>query len=89
MTDIEDLRTAYQQGIKEQLRLRRLRREPEWTESLAVGERTFMERVTGSFQRRREFDYAAVTGSADTWTVRDAHSPCGPVPAPESGSNAL
>lgn len=89
MTDIEDLRTAYQQGIEEQLRLRRLRREPEWTESLAVGDRTFVERVTGSFQRRRQFDYAEVTGSADTWTVRDPRLPYGPVSAPELGSKAL
>ena len=82
-----DLRAIYSEGIEEQLRRRKLDRNPEWTEALAVGDRKFVEHVASDFNRRNRFNYAEVPGSNEAWSVREIQSAyvpiSGPKPAPK------
>jgi len=48
---------VYSDGINELLMRRMLAREAVWTESLAVGEQTFVEGVANSIGHRRRFTY--------------------------------
>lgn len=77
MACLDDFRAVYEAGIEEKLRQRRLYREPEWTESLAVGNRVFVERVAQSCKRRSKFTYAEAIGGEhqDTWAVREQSEP--------------
>ena len=53
-------------------------REPAWTESLAVGDRAFVEQVARSMKGRRRFGYAPMVADRYAWSVRDggvAYSP--------------
>ena len=70
---LEDFRRIYEDGIARLLQQEELRREPEWTESLAVGDRTFVEQVSRLYDRRSRFAYteASLTGSNETWAVRE------------------
>jgi putative transposase len=74
MARVEDLRRVYQEGIHRQLERRTLARAPEWTESLAVGDRVFVERVARDYQRRGEYSYDQLDagGSEDAWSLRES-----------------
>lgn len=85
---LAELRAIYEQGIEKLLERRELHREPEWTETLAVGDRAFVERVAGNFQRRSKFSYFEVTGRTQTWAVREEQTPYSPVSGPESARKA-
>ena len=65
------------QGIDDYIRKGRLSRDPEWTESLAVGDRTFVESLQDRFSRRRivisELPYHSSRGSS--WTIREKARP--------------
>ena len=55
----------------------RLIRDPEWTESLAVGDRTFVESLQDRFSRRKivisELPYHSFKGSS--WAIREKRNP--------------
>lgn len=74
-----DLRAAYISGIDEKLARRQLRREPQWTESLAVGDRLFVEKAARSFSGRYKFEYSTIIAASDAWSVREEESPYNPV----------
>jgi len=70
----DDLYRIYASGINEQLEKRDLKRRAEWTESLAVGNKAFVERIAFKYSGRRTFDYTSLDDSAcDTqWAVRES-----------------
>ena len=63
--------TRYAAEIAEAMR-ERLRRDPVWTESVAVGGRAFVERVSGGVRNRRRLQTRKL--SEDLWTVREAEA---------------
>jgi len=66
---------VYGEGIDELLARRRSSREAVWTESLAVGDRTFVERVATNFGQRRRFTYSdAEEAGPDSICVREGRS---------------
>ena len=75
-------------GIKEQIKRRELAREAEWTESLAIGDRVFVEAAARRFERRSEFSYSELTDDGDkaAWSVREVGEPYSPISTPESVS---
>lgn len=72
MPSMETFQRIYSEGISEKLERRAVSREAVWTESLAVGDRTFVERVAASFGQRRRFTYdEAVDAGPDAFCVRE------------------
>lgn len=73
VTDLRQFRDAYAAGIHETLARGRPTREPEWTESLAVGSKEFVERVA-SETGRHELTYEQVVSldGSTTWLVKEA-----------------
>lgn len=61
---------AYRREIAEAIATGRLRREPWWTESIAVGDREFIQRVKEQTRHRRRLDTTEAT--AGVWVVREA-----------------
>ena len=55
---------VYGEGINELLAHRRLGREAVWTDALAVGDQTFVERVADSFGHRHRFTYSNAGAAA-------------------------
>ncbi len=65
----------YRDGISEKLQRQPLMREAAWTEALAIGDPSFVERVAGRFGHRRRFAYSEVgTGIPHAFCVREAIS---------------
>lgn len=77
LTDLNDFRTLHQQGIEETIQRRTLNREPEWTESLAVGNLEFVERAGTQYESRRKFAFSEsrLAGVPGVWTIREQASP--------------
>ena len=51
-------------------------REPIWTESLATGDRNFVEATTNKYRARSRFTYDSIdTPSGQTWAVRETPTP--------------
>ncbi len=72
MPSIEDFQRIYSEGIREQIARRTVSREALWTDSLAVGDRTFVERVATRFGQRRRFTYGeAVDAGPNACCVRE------------------
>ena len=62
----------YSEGIDDVLARRQFARESAWTESLAVGDRLFVESAAKSIGHRRQFTYSdAETGTPNTFCVRE------------------
>jgi len=68
-----EYRALQEQGIEEAIRQRELKRQAEWTDALAVGNQTFVERVSGIYEARKKFVYAEASMSAEraTWTIHE------------------
>ena len=63
---------VYGEGINELLARRSFGREAVWTEALAVGDQTFVERVADSFGHRHRFTYTdAGTAAPGAICVRE------------------
>lgn len=80
MGSVADLRRVYTEGIEDSVQRQELSRESEWTEALAVGDKTFVEGVCGRFTKRSTFVYSEMSGHTDRWTVRDRGVAYSPVP---------
>lgn len=62
----------YRAAIEERIQTGPLTREPEWTESLAVGSRAFISRIEMTLKNRRRVSLEPYPGgSADAWTLRE------------------
>lgn len=69
---MEAFQRIYSEGVREQIARRAVLREAVWTESLAVGDRLFVERVAARFGQRRRFTYGdAVHAGPDAFCVRE------------------
>ena len=68
-----DFAQAYSAAIDESIARRELERNPIWTESIAVGSKTFVGSVADKLERRKRL-YQAET-SKGVWTVRDSEVP--------------
>jgi len=76
----------YASVVDEAVANHEFRREPMWTESIAVGRESFIQTVQESTTRRREFTISEQrTGF---WTVKESPAPYSSFSAPETTSNA-
>jgi len=76
MNSEDELRSWYADAVRQRLTEKKLRREAQWTESLAVGSRPFVERTVREYEHRLTFDLNPVAGSnGKQWTVREARPP--------------
>jgi putative transposase len=81
MSSLAEYRRVHEEGIAAAIEGRALAREAEWTEALAVGSLSFVERVGGMYESRRKFMYAEVgmAPGLSTWIVHEARLPYSPV----------
>ena len=77
----QELYKIYEDGIAKQLEQHDLKRKPEWTESLAVGDRVFVEKVAQLFDRRSKFSYSNLDNNAQnkSWAVQEGKNSYSPV----------
>lgn len=73
----EDFKKVYESGIEDILRSDQLQREPSWSESIAVGDRIFVEDVARHCSNRSAFTFseARVPSDTHTWSVRETEAP--------------
>lgn len=75
VSTVEILKQLYSSRIEEALERGDLKRDPAWTEALAVGDRQFVEKAAAETQRRSQFTYEAIPGGDGGWMVREACRP--------------
>ena len=73
--NLQDFRSHYDAAIEERLAKHPLEREPQWTESIAVGSRSFVDRISETLLHRRRFDVEAVGTANGAWILRDGDVP--------------
>jgi hypothetical protein len=89
IASITDFRILYLAGLRDTMDREDLAREPVWTESLAVGDRVFVEQAAQNRLDRTRFEYAPVSEDGQVWSVRERGDAYTPVSAPELGAKAL
>ena len=62
---------SYESGVAEMIARREMNREAFWTESLAIGDREFVERAAKDTCHRSQFEYEPVAGNSQGWSVRE------------------
>lgn len=72
LPSMDSLVSLYEEGLRDAIARRQLVRDPIWTESLAVGDQAFVERVALATRGRRQFDYGLAEGDSATCFVREA-----------------
>ncbi len=79
MNNLEEFSRIYMDGINEQLAQQSLERKAEWTESIAVGARKFVERIARNCDDRRIFSYTSLDDSENgaPWAVRESRASYG------------
>lgn len=82
---LDSFRGIYGRGLQEMLERRVLAREPAWTESLAVGDRAFVERAARGARNRKLFEYEPLS-DGDVWAVKEEAAAYSSVSTPESRS---
>jgi len=77
VSSLTEYRLIQEQGIEEAIQRRELKRQATWTESLAVGNQQFVERVTGVYETRKKFVYteASIATDLSTWTIHEESLP--------------
>ncbi len=73
---LEEFRAQYQVVLNHCLGKEKLEREPQWTESLAVGSETFIDRMKPFWERTR-LRLSQEEVSPGIWTIREEKSPYG------------
>ena len=69
---LEEFREHYRSAIDRQIAGNALRREPYWTESVAVGSKAFVQRLESLQARRMRFDrYEVPDSDPQTWAIRE------------------
>ncbi len=74
--NLEPFRTNYEALIQTRLSKDLMAREPQWTESIAVGSRAFVEAIGQSVTHRQRLTYSTVGESV--WTLREGSVPGAP-----------
>jgi putative transposase len=73
--DLKKARVYYRSELEKQLTRGGLERDPIWTESLAVGDRSFIDAVKKSVSRLRIYMTERTTPEATkVWSIREARS---------------
>lgn len=68
---LESFRENYEQGLAESIRREELRREPKWTESLAVGSESFTRKLGGAIDQRMKLDVFEDKSDPSSWILRE------------------
>jgi len=91
MDQVEDFRKVYEEGIKQQLQRSKLIRESVWTDSIAVGDRLFVEKIAKNCTKRSKFQYSEVPKStlSNAWAVRELGNPYSAVSTHKPASKTL
>ena len=71
LSSLDAFQRTYEDGIATSIGQEHLAREAAWTESLAVGDRAFVERVARGIRGRSRFEYDMMSGDKDAWGVRE------------------
>jgi putative transposase len=81
-------RELYISGLKDDIDKEGLKREPVWTESLAVGNREFVEKAAQAIFNRSRFKYLHVEGFRNLWSVKETSAAYRPYSTPKSACKA-
>jgi putative transposase len=73
--DLEEFRALYHRYLEERLKSGIVRREPEWSESIAVGSREFIEAMRGRVTHRRVLEAIPMDTQADVWALHEVPVP--------------
>lgn len=68
---LDGFRTEYSESLETALSVRDLNRDARWTESLAVGSRSFVEEVGDQIPNRMQVVKEPVDGVSNSWIVRE------------------
>lgn len=71
----QEFREHYEAAIEARLAQHLCRREPQWTESIAVGSASFVQEVSTHQSHRQKLEFRAVDPAGDTWLLREAERP--------------
>ena len=72
---VKEFQEFYSESIEARLAANAGSRESHWTESLAVGDREFVQGLTSEYSRRLKFVTAQAPGN--TWHIREEHAAYG------------
>lgn len=70
----EELKSLYEEGLREKIARRELKREAHWTEALAVGSRDFIKAARSNYMHRRIFEENAILsdGTNESWVLKES-----------------
>jgi putative transposase len=88
VADLEELRRNLAVSLAERIARDQLKREPWWTESLAVGSVGFVEKVQGKILSRRETEIVRTTDS-QAWLLQEPKAPYGQETGPKSVAKTI
>ena len=74
--DLEEVRKNLETSLTDAIAHDRVKREPMWTESLAVGSRSFVEQIQPQILSRQETEI--VESGCDVWTLHETPVAYGP-----------
>jgi hypothetical protein len=86
-SSLEEVRKNLAASLGERIAQQDVKREPCWTESLAVGSHAFVKKVKPLILSRREMEIAECFGN-EVWALQEAAIPYGQETGLKSGSKA-
>ncbi len=76
--DLEAFRQRYEEAVAERIQTDSLAREAWWTDSIAVGSRSFVENAQAICTHRRQFDVSELNhGASQAWSLRESKASYG------------
>jgi putative transposase len=73
--NLAEFRAHYHHSIEERLACGAMKREPQWTESLAVGSQGFVAQVGSDLVHRRRLEILRLDTAEHSWALREGKSP--------------
>jgi putative transposase len=70
-SDFQAFQSAYTKDVAREIAKDSSTRQPEWTESLAVGREEFVQRVAGTIKNRKELSIEPAGKGRESWVVRE------------------
>ena len=68
----DEFRQHYEERIMERIAKDEMKREPEWTEAIAVGSERFVREMAQVIRGRQDL---VINGTGETWTLKEAEIP--------------